>query len=220
VYKTQHGTYGIPWLFMYEQGSNGMIIALSDEGKESLVNDPVIVEALKRGYSVSALDMRGIGELKGNPGWLFAVNLLLADNPIWKSAWDALTLIDEWAVFQPSHHVGLYASGPIASLAASYVMLMHDGEAPDWAVLRHGLGTRRELLNLRASPEGGSAENLPYWAFPFASLYGEDIVPSLYDSRGTSRTWIIDPLSPVQANQVQSGPVQEVTTDQFIKADW
>ncbi len=70
VYTTRRSGYGIPWLFMFSEsmdgGPDGMIIALDDRGKEALVDDPFVVEALKRNYVVAAIDMRGTGELAGH----------------------------------------------------------------------------------------------------------------------------------------------------------
>jgi len=212
VYSTQHGGYSIPWLFMLKEGEKGMVIALDDRGKEALVDDPVVLEAEKRGYAVGAIDMRGTGELAGHPGWLFAVNLLLGDNVEWKQAWDVLILLDEWHEFLTNHFTALYANGPVASLAASYVMSMRQGPAPEWLVMRNGFTSFRELLN---HPE------IPDWSILPGALSSVDLMGPFSASRTNDvAMWIVDPLDPVLAKTTVPAKVKITSMDEFLSSGW
>jgi len=208
VFETQRGGYGIPWLHMRKyDGDRGMIIALDDRGKEALVSDPFILEAQKRGYSVAAIDMRGIGELAGHPGWLFAVNLLLGDNVVWKEALDTLTLLDEWHDFIVSHVAGIYANGPIAGMAASYATSMRPGPAPEFVILRNGLLTFRELLD----------HEVPDWAILPGAMSSVDLMHPFYDaSTNDIHSWIIDPL----ANAAVPPKVRVATLEELLSSEW
>lgn len=219
VYDTRRDDYHIPWLWMLDPPgrSRGMVIALDDRGKEALVDDPVIVEARKRGYAIAALDMFGIGEFAGHPGWLFATNLLLGDNLGWKQAYDTLGLLDEWHEGQQSHIAVLYANGPVATLVASFVMSMRQGPAPELVVLRNGLTSFRELLNQTASPDGGNNE-IPYWAIPVGALTSVDMIrPFFEDSTNDIHSWILDPAV---AKTTVPAKVRVATTDEFLASEW
>jgi len=208
VFETQRGGYAIPWLHMRKyDGDRGMIIALDDRGKEALVSDPFILEAQKRGYSVAAIDMRGTGELAGHPGWLFAVNLLLGDNVVWKEALDTLTLLDEWHDFIVSHVAGIYANGSTAGMAASYAMLMRLGPAPEFVVLRNGLLTFRDLLD----------HEVPDWAILPGALSSVDLMHPFYDaSTNDIHSWIVDPLSKVAVPP----KMRVVTLEELLSSEW
>jgi hypothetical protein len=60
------GAIEIPALLLEGEGrpAVGTVIAIDDRGKESLASDPVVEEALRRKWSVLAIDPRGIGELE------------------------------------------------------------------------------------------------------------------------------------------------------------
>jgi dienelactone hydrolase len=208
VFETQRGGYSMPWLHMRKyDGNRGMIIALDDRGKEALVNDPFILEAQKRGYSVAAVDMRGTGELAGHSGWLFAVNLLLGDNVVWKEALDTLTLLDEWHDFIVSHVAGIYANGPIAGMAASYATSMRPGPAPEFVILRNGLLTFRELLD----------HEVPDWAILPGAMSSVDLMHPFYDaSTNDIHSWIIDPL----ANAAVPPKVRVATLEDLLSSEW
>jgi dienelactone hydrolase len=208
VFETQRGGYSMPWLHMRKyDGDRGMIIALDDRGKEVLVNDPFILEAQKRGYSVAAVDMRGTGELTGHSGWLFAVNLLLGDNVVWKEALDTLTLLDEWHDFVVSHVAGIYANGPIAGMAASYATSMRPGPAPEFVILRNGLLTFRELLD----------HEVPDWAILPGALSSVDLMHPFYDaSTNDIHSWIVDPL----AKMPVPPKMRVATLEELLLSEW
>jgi hypothetical protein len=217
VYTARRGGYGIPWLFLFSgQGQwRGMLVALDDRGKEALVDDSVIREALKRNYAVASIDMRGIGELGGHPGWLFATNLLLGDNLGWEEAYDVLGLLDEWHEGQQSHISGFYANGPIASLVAGYVMSMRKGPAPEWIVLRNNLVSFREMLD---RPGGNQP---PYWPIPFNALSSVDLMHPFFDtSTNNLHSWIVDPLDPALTKTKVPAKVRLTTLDEFLASDW
>ena len=223
VFDQQGEAFGIPWLNMRKDlnGQKGMIIAFDDRGKEALVGDPILLEAQNRDYQVGAIDMRGIGELAGHPGWLFAVSLLLGDNVGWKQAFDGLSLLDKWHASIAGHFAALYANGPIAALAASYVVSMRQGAAPEWVVMRNGFTSFRELLDRVPTLEGKGNNEIPYWSIPFNALSSMDLMHP-FESSATNdiHSWILDPLDPVIAKTAVPAKVRVTTTEDFLSSDW
>src|SRR4029453_9738374 len=50
----------------------GILVAVDERGKEALASDPLVLEAIKRGWAALCIDPRGIGELEvPRSGWVF-----------------------------------------------------------------------------------------------------------------------------------------------------
>ncbi len=147
-------------------GNTGTLLAIDDQDKESLTQDPVVLEALKRDYMVVEMDPRGFGELSvQHPAWVSAASLLLGENFAWRQGWDIARLLD---VFErrPGHIRAVYAHGPKAALAATYALWLLRSQDIDWAVLRGGLSSLRQLPGNAAMPE---------WTFSFGAFRSQDI---------------------------------------------
>src|SRR5262249_6419847 len=139
-------------------------------------------------------------------------NLLLGDNVEWKQALDVLKLLDEWQDFTVSHMTVLYANGPIASLAASYVLAMRQGPAPEVVVMRNSIASFRELLD---------HEELPNWAIPFDALTSLDLMqPFTSSATNDIHSWILDPLDSTHAKTAVPPKVKVTTMENFVSSDW
>lgn len=121
---------------------DGFLIALDDDGKAALSNDPVIREALRRNWMVWAVDPRGIGDMKTeSESFLFAASLLLGENLVWRQAAD-LERIAGGLGFRNAHHrLGIYANGKTAALAATYLAAVAARDVPSWIVLRNSVSS-------------------------------------------------------------------------------
>ncbi len=124
----------------------GVLVCVDDRGKEALAADPIVWRAFRQGWTVCAVDPRGIGESASSKhGWIFAVSLLLGENFVGLQARDlrrALEFLGAPGSF-PRKPAGLYARGQAASLMASYaIALDRPGEANrsrlQWYILRDG----------------------------------------------------------------------------------
>ena len=116
----------------------GVLIAVSDAGKETLSNDEVVREAVRRGWIVWAVDPRGLGEAKpDSEGFLFGISLLLGENFVWRQASDIRRILE--TVTPQCPIAGLYARGPNASVIAAYVGASVQGERPAWIAIRDGI---------------------------------------------------------------------------------
>jgi dienelactone hydrolase len=163
------------FLIQPKQGrEGGVVVALDDRGKEALASDPVVTEALARGWAVCGIDPRGIGERATTKmGWLAAVSLLLDDWFVRRQAADILTALRAF----PKRTVALYARGDNAGLAAAVAL----NENPvQWFVLRDSfLGfpqfvTRPKSLELSYQLRSTDKDRLlpydreiPFFYFPF-----------------------------------------------------
>ncbi len=120
----------------------GAFLAASDEG--GIRGGPWVEAALSAGYAVVALDLRGTGALAhGKPGWVFAVSLLLGENFVGRQAMD---LVGAWRALYAfpglrGKPVGIFGSGPQASLAALYAAVLEPRV--------HGLVLERGFLSYR-----------------------------------------------------------------------
>lgn len=214
----RHGEFEIPFVHMWpdSQSVRGTIVALDDRGKETLTDDPLTREARKRGYDVWGMEMRGTGELAGHPGWLFAINLLLGDNVVWEQAFDTLSLLDE-THRGSGHFIALYANGPVASMAASYVAAMMHGSTPAVMIMRNGFITYREMLTRVPTLNGAGDNEIPYWSIPFGVLPATDLMRP-FNEPGTSdlHSWIVDPLSKMPVPP----KVHVATLEELLSSDW
>ena len=131
----------------------GVVVALDDRGKEVLASDPVVREALDRGWAVCGVDPRGIGEsATDKTGWVFAVSLLLGENFVGRQAWDVGRVIEALGspgAF-PGKPVGLYARGQNACLAATYAIARASDAGRTllrWYLLRDGFLSYRAFID-------------------------------------------------------------------------
>ena len=201
-------------------GRGGVLVALDDKDKETLVSDPVVQEALRRDWLVFAFDPRGFGELAvEKPGWVFATSLLLGENFIWRQAWDLRLLLDleEGWINSP---FALYARGRNASLVATYALSINTSDDKlKWVLLREGFSSLKQFFQypsmLKAPPDD---QSIPYGFFAFGALRSLDI-PQLL-SRAKTRAFIIDPVDAQPAAAAQSYNVRLTTIEEFTTSDW
>ena len=145
------------FLLKTSQEEKGILIAVDDRGKESLVSDPFIQAALANGWSICGVDPRGIGELTtSKPGWVFAVSLLLGNYFPWLQAWDVNCVVNTLHASEAyaQKHMGLYARGHDAAMAATFALAQISGRKPiplQWFVFREGFLSFRQFLNRPAS---------------------------------------------------------------------
>ena len=234
----QPGIY-VPWLALRPgpkgaSPANGVLVAIDDRGKEELVSDPIVREAVEgRGWQVWAIDPRGIGEMQSpRAEWFYRTSLMLGEDLIWRQAFDIRWFLERANNF-PSHLVALYTRGPGASLAGAYALALARPQ-PEIAVFRDGLLSFQEVWQSRrsnGSSSGGSNSE------PASTLWGDappvhwfaqnvleagDVSGFLNARKG--REFIISPLSgktqtPGSADTASS-PFRFVSVDEFITADW
>jgi len=146
------GGVTIPAFLLRTQGEKGLLFAVDDRGKESLVSEPLVQRALARGWAVCGVDVRGIGELATDTrGWIFATSLLAGENHVWRQATDLLAMVKaiRSAPAFAGKPVALYARGENVAMAATYAIGQERTFA--WYVLRHGFLSFRQFLHRPAS---------------------------------------------------------------------
>jgi hypothetical protein len=122
--------------------SKGTLLAVLDDGRAAATDDEVLRQRRAEGWTVVAVDIRGIGELKlSQPGWAFAVSLLLNEN------FAALQVADLLRAMRETGATALYARGHNASLAAAYAVAQPAAEKLEWATLRGGFVSFRQFLD-------------------------------------------------------------------------
>jgi hypothetical protein len=180
--------------------SRGLLVAILDEGRAAAARDPILQRQRAEGWTVVAIDPRGIGELKlTQPGWAFAVSLLLNENFVAGQAADILAAIEDTAA------TALYARGDNASLAAAYALAQPSASKVEWATLRGGFVTFRHFID---RPESQSVSfrlarderdrrmpldrEIPLLYFPFDALRRFDI-PDLL-ARAKAKITVADPI--------------------------
>ena len=133
--------------------AKGTLIAVDDRGKASLIEDEIVHEAHRRGWVVWMMDPREIGEMTTHAEpFLFAMSLMLGENVTWRQALDILRLVRRIGGEKaPFGGTILYARGPIASLAASYVAAVTDKTEIGQVVLRDAPSSFQELANAAPS---------------------------------------------------------------------
>jgi dienelactone hydrolase len=132
----------IPGFYVRAASERGVALAVDDSGKEALTVDPVVAHLLSAGWSVCGVDPRGIGELEVmQKGWLGAVSLLLGDDYVGLQARD----LARAAALFAGKPVAIYARGPNAALAATY--LVPNQERLAWFILRDGFLSLRHLID-------------------------------------------------------------------------
>jgi nucleoside-diphosphate-sugar epimerase len=176
-------------------GSQGLLVAVFDSGKETLPADAVVQRARERGWSVLGIDPRGIGELRTDKlGWVAAVSLLAGDHFVWRQAGDLL------AVARAVHASPEFAAAPLvwyargdnAALASTYAIAEAAQRGPPIRAyaLREGFVSFRQFLDRPASHEASyrlldkdererrftaGDREIPFWYVPFDVLRTFDL---------------------------------------------
>ena len=214
--------------------ANGALVAIDDRGKEELVSDPIVREAVeKRGWHVRAVDPRGISEMQSSKAaWAYRTSLLMGEDFLWRQAEDIRHHI-ECASHFPAHIVGLYARGPNASLAAAYALATARPQ-PEFAVFRDGFLSFQEVWQRRRSTESSPGSTS---SEPNSSLWGDETpehwfalnvfeagdIPAFFEAR-RGREFIIDPLNPQPqppaSEDAGSSPYQFISLEKFLLGDW
>jgi dienelactone hydrolase len=220
---------------------NGTLVAVDDRGKEALVSDPLILEAMNRHWTIWAIDPRGIGELAiPKSGWAFAVSLLLGENFVWRQGWDIRRIVEFVAQGSITHRVALSARGHNAALAAAYAVGTTQSAAPEWAVLRGGFVSFRQFFerprsleasfrlqrdDVREQRKTAFDQEIPHDYFAFGMLQAADLPQLLGGAK--ARTFIIDPINGdweamglQQARTMLPDRVRLTTVEEFVRGDW
>ncbi|MBL8292628.1 MAG: hypothetical protein JNN08_12370, partial [Bryobacterales bacterium] len=190
------GEVTIPALLLRPAGApKGLLVVALDASKDTVKADAVAQRARERGWSVLAIDARGIGELRTDKrGWTAAVSLLAGDHFVWRQAGDLL------AVARAVHAAPEYAGKPLAwyargdnmALASTYAIAEAARTGPtirSWA-LREGFLSFRQFLDRPASLEASYQllekdererrftawdREVPFWYVPFDVLRAFDL---------------------------------------------
>jgi dienelactone hydrolase len=200
-WRTPDGVF-IPALrFLPERPSRGALVAVSDGGKESLLDHPAVRQARAAGWAVYLADLRGMGELGvTKPGWVYATSLLLGENFVGRQALDLVAGVrairaESWLQGKP---VAVLASGRFAALAGLYASVMEPDIA--WLAAEQGFASfhafvdrpRSTPLSYSLATPGKEREvildrEIPHAMIPFGVLRGPDI-PDLLKSLGRDRS--------------------------------
>jgi len=139
----------VPALLLRPGGSaRGALLAVSDDGKESLLDHPAVREAYDAGWAVLLADLRGMGELAvTKPGWVYAASLLLGENFAGRQAQDLIAgfralRAEPWLRGKP---VGVLARGAFASFAGVYAS--HLEPSIPWLAAERGFASFRVFLD-------------------------------------------------------------------------
>jgi hypothetical protein len=198
-------------------GYAGILVALDDSDKESLLSDSVVQEALRRDYLVVELDPRGFGELSlTNPGWVYATSLLIGDNLVRGQALDITTVLESFSGNKAtSGLLAVYARGPQSSLAAIYAVITYRLTNLRWAVMKNSYVEFEQFLG-RRSAERATSTDIPYSFLGWKALQANNMTDLL--SRKITKSFFIDAIEP---NRIHKGPnVDIVTVDDFIANGW
>ena len=230
----------VPWLALRPgptgaSPANGVLVAVDDRGKEELVSDPIVREAVeRRHWQVWAVDPRGIGELQSpKAAWVYRTSLLLGEDYLWRQGFDIRRFLERASGHSSHHIVALYTRGPNASLAGAYALAMARPQ-PEIAVFRDGFLSFHEVWqrkrSVESSSDGSSSGTNPFlwddetpghW-FALNALEAGDI-PAFFSAR-KGREFIIDPLngrtpSPNSEGSTPS-PFRFSSLDEFLAVDW
>ena len=223
-----------------EGAETGILVGADDRGKEELASDPLVLEAVKRGWMVWAIDPRGIGELATQrQGWVFAVSLLLGENFVWRQGWDLRRTMEAARLFG-GRRIAVYARGHNAALAATYSLSMDGEAAPEWVVLRDGFISFKQFLerpqsmaasfrlladDVREHRKTAFDREIPHEYFPFGALLSFDLPQLLARSR--AKITVIDPidgdwnhLNARAAQAMLPAAVQLTGSDEFLRSAW
>jgi hypothetical protein len=176
--------------------ASGLIIAVADQGKDSMRSDPLVQEAYRRNWDVWIIDLRGIGELKPDkPAWVSAISMLLGEDFGWRQGWELSRVLAFWGGPR-----AIYARGPNASLAALYALSMPMGRNAEWAVVQQAPASFDSPAELQS--------------IPFGVLRATDVRDLLEQAK--PRIFLIDPVG----SAPPPPPVRITTLDEILTADW
>lgn len=183
--------------------SIGLIIAVDDRGKEALGQDQFIRLALKAGWAVCGLDVRGVGELAiERIRWVACASLLMNENFVWRQGWDlrcALQYLKHEAPGALRPFV-VYGRGDNSALAVIFALAQNAKvRVPEVSafLLRDSFISFRQFveppqslaLSFRLRPDmhdalTGFDHEIPYHYFAFDALRSLDL-PQLLQSANT-----------------------------------
>ena len=185
----------------------GVLLAVGDSGKETLLHRTVVRTALEHQLAVVLADVRGTGELiVQHPGWAFAVSLLLNENFVGLQALDLIAGQRALAEITEFHDkpIGVYGAGQHAALAALYAAVLHHDF--QWLICEDGFISYRSFVNREKSmplsyklspPDGKSTwsgdREIPHDLFVFDALSKFDL-PDLFGSVLPKPVLIINPI--------------------------
>jgi hypothetical protein len=214
------------------------LIAVDDRGKEALSQDPLVLEAANRGWTIWAVDPRGIGELATDKrGWVFAVSLLLGENFVERQGWDIQRVL-EAAARSRGRRLALYARGHNAALAATYALEKAPGL--EWVVLRDGFVSFKQFLDrpessaasfrlldddVRAQRKTAFDREIPHEYFAFGALLSFDL-PQLL-ARSKAKITMVDAIdgdwkrvAVEKARAMLPAPVRIADIDSVLRSRW
>lgn len=206
---------------------NGILVAIDDRGKESMLDDPIIREAVdRRGWMVWIIEPRGFGELATpQAAWEFETSLLLGEDYLWRQGEDVRHAVQFARRFTGPQMVVLYARGPNASLAAAYALVVADPQ-PHYAVLRDGLLSFGEIFQAKLAPAASpllSSEWLTEQQIP-PHFFARDILAagdlSAYLEATKVELFVIDPLSNENGPRLLPSAARIASVEDFLNADW
>jgi dienelactone hydrolase len=192
-WRTPDGV-AVPAVLLRPSGeARGILLAVADEGKESLLAHPAVRRAFDAGWAVVLADLRGTGELAvSKPGWVYAMSLLLGENFVGRQALDliagARALSAEAGL--RGKPLGVLSRGTFASMAALYAVTLEPKIA--WLAAEGGLSSFLDFVD-RPKSEGRSFaladagrerdvvldRELPHALVPFGALRGGDLMAQL-----------------------------------------
>jgi hypothetical protein len=206
---------------------NGILVAVDDRGKEVMLDDPIIREAVdRRGWMVYIIEPRGFGELATpQAAWEFETSLLLGEDYLWRQGEDVRHAVQFAKGYTGRRIVTLYARGRNASLAASYALAVADPQ-PEFAVLRDGLLSFGEIFQAKLAPAASpliASDWLTEGRLP-PHYFARDILQAgdmpLFLERTRSELFIIDPLSNENGPRLLPSAAHVVSVEDFLNADW
>ena len=199
-WRTPDGV-AIPAVLRGARDARGVLVAIGDLGKESVVRDPAARAAADGGWTLVAADLRGMGDLSiSKPGWVYAMSLLLGENLVGRQALDLISGVRALRA-EPAYRgkpVAVLAVGANASLAALYAAVLEPDIA--WIAAEQGFHSFRDFVHRPDSSalsftlaEPGRERDvvldreIPHALIPFGVALGPDI-PDLLTSLGKNRS--------------------------------
>jgi len=178
----------------------GVLVAFGDDGKENALRHPAVRAAADAGWTVVAVDLRGMGELTiTKPGWVYAMSLLLGENLVGRQALDLISGVRAIRADPPylGKPFGVLAIGMNASLAGLYAAVLEPDIA--WLAAEQGFHSFRDFihrpessaLSFNLADPGRERDvkldrEIPHALIPFGVALGPDI-PELLSSLGKNK---------------------------------
>lgn len=206
---------------------NGILVAIDDRGKEAMLDDPIIREAVdRRGWMVWIIEPRGFGELATpQAAWEFETSLLLGEDYLWRQGEDVRHVVQFARGHTGRQIVVLYARGPNASLAAAYALAVADPQ-PHYAVLRESLLSFGQIFQAKLAPAASpliasdwlNEGQIPPHFFARDILAAGDL--SAYLEATKAKLFVIDPLSNENGPRLLPSAARSISVEDFLSADW